>query len=38
MSPGFAHVEVDMSSYERFEEGFEKDRISFRDMYDEADE
>ena len=38
MSPGFAHVEVDMSSYERFEEGFEKDRISFRDMYDETEE
>ena len=38
MSPGFAHVEVDMSSYERFEEGFEKNRISFRDLYDEGEE
>lgn len=38
MSPGSAHVEVDMSSYERFEEGFEKNRISFRNLYDEEDE
>lgn len=36
MSPGSAHIEVDMSCYGSFEEGFEKDRMYFRDLYDET--